>query len=78
MLWNGQLKVTSGGAQHGKDPSSEILFFGTADLSRSCKTRPDGGLTDEVVSCKKTQSSQKRVALLASHLANNAQVLSRR
>ncbi len=53
MLWNGQLKVTSGGAQHGKDPGSEILFFGTADLSGRCKTRQDGGLTDEVVSCKK-------------------------
>ena len=52
-LWNGQLKVTSGGAQQGKDPGSEILFFGTADLSGRCKTRQDGELTDEVVSCKK-------------------------
>ena len=54
-LWNGQLKVTSGGAQQGKDPGSEILFFGTADLSGRCKTRQDGKLTDEVVSCKKNK-----------------------
>ena len=55
-LWNGHLKVTSGGAQQGKEPGSEILFFGTDDLSGRCKTRQDGKLTDEVVSCKKTKS----------------------
>ncbi len=46
-------EVTPGGAQQGKEPGSEILFFGTADLSGRCKTRQDGKLTDEVVSCKK-------------------------
>ena len=50
------LKVTSGGAQQGKDPGSKILFFGTADLSGRCKTRQDGKLTDEVVSCKKRRA----------------------
>ena len=54
-LWNGHLKVTSGGAQQGKEPGSEILFFGTDDLSGRCKTRQDGKLTDEVASCKKNK-----------------------
>jgi len=49
-------EVTPGGAQQGKEPGSEILFFGTDDLSGRCKTRQDGKLTDEVVSCKKTKS----------------------